>query len=235
MRVLAIETSSARGSVALLDDDNLVAETSLGEGSRHGRELVPCVDELLRGDPRGVDLVAVSVGPGSYTGLRVGITFAKTFAVESGTPVVTVSSLDVIAANVTQRVPLCVAVDARLGQVYAALYDADGNKTWGDVAAAPEDAAGRIRADDTRVLGDGLKRYGEVFARAATPIDDESLWWPRAANAGRLGRRRLEQTGAEDPRALVPRYLRRPQAEVKWHESRNASGPRSSSTRSDTT
>lgn len=194
-----------------------------GEGSRHGRELLPCVDELLGGEPAGVGLVAVSAGPGSYTGLRVGITFAKTFAIESDVPVVGVSSLDAIAANVTQPCELCVVADARLGKVFAALYDLQGKKVLGDIAASPGEVAAGLQSG-TLVIGDGLKRYRDIFAQAAEVSDDESIWWPTAVNVGRLGRAKFADAGGEDPHALVPRYLGRPQAEVKWEQSQNASG-----------
>lgn len=223
MKVLAIETSSSRGAVALLDDDLLLGERSFSEGSRHGRELLPCVDALLEGKRTCVELIAVSAGPGSYTGLRVGLAFAKTFAAESATPVVTVSSLDVIAQNVAEACWLCVAVDARLGQVYAAVYDRERRKVLGDVAAAPGDVAAALNPE-TVVIGDGLRRYREAFAGAAKVAADESLWWPRAVHAGRLGHRKFIESGAEDPHALVPRYLRRAQAEVRWEELRSASG-----------
>ena len=223
MRILAIETSSVRGSVALLDDDRLIAEKAFGEGSRHGRDLLPCVNEVLGGDPKGLGLVAVSAGPGSYTGLRVGIAFAKTFGAETGVPVASVSSLDVVAANVPGRWPLCVVVDARLGQVYAAVYDEARTKIMGDVAASPGEVASKLRPE-TRVVGDGLRRYREILAAAAKVVDDESLWWPSAVSVGRLGLARFKEAGGEDPHNLVPRYLRRPQAEVKWEKSRNGPG-----------
>ena len=223
VRTLAIETSSARGSVALLDDDGSVAAKAFGEGSRHGRKLLPCVNELLGGEPAGVGLVAVSAGPGSYTGLRVGITFAKTFAIETGVPVVGVSSLDAIAANVTQPCELCVVADARLGKVFAALYDLQGKKVLGDIAASPGEVAAGLQSG-TLVIGGGLKRYREIFAQAAEVSDDESIWWPTAVNVGRLGRAKFADAGGEDPHALVPRYLGRPQAEVKWEQSQSASG-----------
>ncbi len=225
MKIVAIETSSARGGVALLDDDRLVAERKFKKGARHGRELLPCVEQLLGGEPKSIGLIAVSAGPGSYTGLRVGITFAKTFAVQSGTPVVSVSSLDVIAANVTQRRGVCVVVDARLGRVYAAMYDADRNKVMDDAAVSPDEVAARL-IPDILVIGDGLRRYRGTFAAVAEVVDDESTWWPQAANVGRLGRARFAEAGGEDPHGLTPRYLARAQAEVKWEELRSASGPK---------
>ena len=207
----------------MLDDDRLVAEKAFGEGSRHGQRLLPCVDELLGGEPEKVGLVALSGGPGSYTGLRVGFAFAKTFAVELGIPAVRVSSMDVVAANVQESCPVCVVTDARLGQVYAAIYEKDGKKIFGDVAASPGDVAARL-TPETLVIGDGLRRYREVFAAAAKAADDEVIWWPRAASVGRLGRARFAEAGGEDPHGLAPWYLGRPQAEVKWEESQSAPG-----------
>ncbi len=227
VNVLAIETSSPAGAVALLADGRLLAEETLGDGSRHGRDLVSCIDRLLIGDASLVDLIAVSIGPGSYTGLRVGVTFAKTFAVETGKPVVGVSSLDVVAENVVEGSPLCVAVDARLGQVYAALYDGGRRKVLGDTVAAPADVAGRLEPG-TWVVGDALGRYRDVFGavRGVRIVDDEARWRPRAVSVGVLGRVQFNEAGGADPRELVPRYLRRPQAEVKWGKPSGVSGPR---------
>jgi len=226
VRTLAIETSSVCGSVALLDGDRLVAEEVFSEGSRHGRELLPSVDKLLGGKQGGVELVAVSAGPGSYTGLRVGVTFAKTFALEINVPVVGVSSLDAIAANVAEPRELCVVVDARLGRVFAALYDAEGKKVMGDSAASPDEVAAGLRPG-VLVIGDGLERYRDLFAAAAEVSDDESTGRPGAANVGRLGQAVFAEQGGDDPRTLVPRYLGRPQAEVTWEQSQNASGRKS--------
>ncbi len=225
MRILAIETSAATGSAAVLDDEGLVAEKDFGEGARHGRDLLPTIDALLGGDPASVDLVAVSAGPGSYTGLRVGITFAKTLGVQSGTPVVSVSSLDVIAANVAEERPLCVVVDARLGQVYVARYDVARKKVLNDAVLSPSEAAAGL-SREVLVVGDGLVRHRDVFAAVATVVDDETLWRPRAANVSRLGLAKFKEQGTEDADGLVPQYLRRPQAEVRWEKLQSAAGLR---------
>ena len=225
MKVLAIETSSARGSVALLEDDCVIAQCDFGEGSKHGRDLLPCVDKVTGGNREGIDLVAVSGGPGSFTGLRVGLAFAKIFCIESGIPLVSVSSLDVIAENVADAASLCVIVDARLGHVYAAIYGAGHNKIFGDEIAPPDAIAAQLQ-HDMLVMGDGLKRYRELFAASAKVIDDEKMWRPLAANVGKLGRLKFLRHGAEDPRSIVPRYLGRPQAELKWEKFQNGRGPK---------
>lgn len=221
MNILAIETSSAVGSVALLTNDSLVVEVMLDGGSQHSRNLVPSVASILPGGVSVVDLIAVSIGPGSYTGLRVGITFAKMLAMETGKPMVGVSSLDVVAGNVAERGPLCVAVDARLGQVCAALYDGERRKVLEDTVAAPSDVAKQLQPG-TWVVGDALRRYANMFRMVSGVqiIEDETLWQPRAVNVGVLGAAQC-RGGVEvvDPRAIVPRYLRSPQAGVKWETS----------------
>lgn len=225
MKVLAIETSSTRGSVALLEDDRVLAQCDFAEDAKHGRDLLPCVDKVTGGNNAGIDLVAVSGGPGSFTGLRVGLAFAKIFCIESGIPLVSVSSLDVIAENVTDAASLCVIVDARLGHVYAAIYDAGHNKIFGDEIATPEAIAAKL-AQDMLVTGDGLKRYRDLFAASARVLDDEKTWRPLAVNVGKLGRLKFLKNGSEDPRSIVPRYLGRPQAELKWEKFQNGRGPK---------
>ena len=156
----------------------------------------------------------------------MGVTFAKVFAVEAKKPVVGVSSLDVIAANVTEPGAVCVLVDARVGQVYVALYR-NGRKTVEDGVASPRDVAGSLTAD-TVVIGDGLRRYRDVFVGVSKVVDDEAVWEPRASSVGRLGRARFEASGGDDLKTLVPRYMGRPQAEMTWEASRNAPGRKSS-------
>ncbi|MFO7898744.1 MAG: tRNA (adenosine(37)-N6)-threonylcarbamoyltransferase complex dimerization subunit type 1 TsaB [Planctomycetota bacterium] len=225
MNILGIETSSKLASVALLEDERVIREETLGTETRHSQDLVPCVGRVLGPQKDAVDLVAIGSGPGSYTGLRIGATFAKMFCTQTDTPVVAVSSLDVIAGNVREFDRLCVVVDARLRQVYAALYESGRGKVKGDLVARPQEVAAELEPG-TQVLGDALRRYREVFAGAGELIEDEALWRPRASHAARLGRRRFIEEGGEDPAALAPRYLRRPQAEIKWEQSQNASGPR---------
>lgn len=221
MRVLAIETSSFVGSVALLENSAPAVEKVFGEHSRHGRDLLPCVDAVL-GENRAVDLVAVSAGPGSYTGLRVGITFVKTFCIQSHTPAVSVSSLDAIAENITEPKPLCVVVDARLGRVYAAVYDAKRQKILTDSIAKPAEIAAKL-APGTMVVGSGLAKYREMFSDCQV-LDSQELWQPTAKNVGKLGIEKYRREGGQDPQTLVPVYLGKTEAELKWERSQSAPG-----------
>lgn len=223
MKVLAIETSTPFAAVALLEEDRIVAEVDFGHDSRHVRDLLPAVDKILGGNPKAADLLAIDAGPGSYTGLRVGIAFAKTFSLETEIPVVTVTSFDVIARNVADR-PLCVVLDARVGQVYAAFYS-DTDRPAAGIVAAPADIAAKI-TPGTTITGDALRRYRPIFEPAGKIIDNEQLWQPRAATVARLGLAKYKAQGGENPHDLAPQYLRPPQAEVTWHKSHTAPGPK---------
>jgi tRNA threonylcarbamoyladenosine biosynthesis protein TsaB len=102
MHILAVETSGARGGIALADGDKLLGEVMLGEGLRHGRDLVPTIKDACERagwDRRRIDLVAVSIGPGSFTGVRIAVTLAKVMAFDAGSKVVAVPSLRVMAEN----------------------------------------------------------------------------------------------------------------------------------------
>ncbi len=225
MYILAVETSSRTGSVALLEDERVVREEPLGVDLRHSQDLLPCIDRVLGPRKGEVGLVAVGAGPGSYTGLRIGLTFVKVFCTETGVPVVPVSSLDVTARNVREFDRLCVVADARLRRVYAAVYGPDYRKLKGDLAAPPAEVAASLEPG-TKVVGTGLRRYRDVFAGAAEIIEDQAMWTPQARYAGIIGRQVFEEQGGEDPAALEPRYLRRPQAEIKWEQLQSESGPK---------
>ncbi|MEW6357574.1 MAG: tRNA (adenosine(37)-N6)-threonylcarbamoyltransferase complex dimerization subunit type 1 TsaB [Planctomycetota bacterium] len=221
MKILAIETSHRIGSIAAADGPNLLAEESFQEGMVHGRELVPRMKALVERigwSPSSVELIAVSIGPGSYTGLRVGVTAVKTMAYGAGAAVVAVPSLDVLAHNApTSAAGVCPVVDAKRKQVYTCLYDGERRRQGEYRVAYPEELA-RGLARGAFILGDGLEQYAAVFNRDGIVIADESLWRPRAAIVARLGYELYTSGQREDYMSLVPMYLRRPVAEDKWRE-----------------
>ena len=142
MRILALETTDKTGSVAAMADDNLLAELMLDHTQRSAQSLAPAIDRLLKQVgwlPSDVQLVAVSIGPGSFTGLRVGVTAAKVFAYAVGAEVLGVNTLEVIAANcaATQSNEISVVIDAQRGEVVVQSFvrQADG---WFEPAGAEE-------------------------------------------------------------------------------------------------
>jgi len=185
---LALETSSRTGLVALARDGALVEERSYPHGLQHASALVPTVDALCRDHgvgPRDLAHVYVSVGPGSFTGLRVGVTLAKTLAFATGAKLVAVPSLRVVAENAPPeaRHPV-VALDAKRGHVFAARYAwTEAGWTEAEPARLTTLAAALARSPrPVHLLGEGLP-----YHRSAIPDDvgvivtPEDLWRPRAA------------------------------------------------------
>ncbi|MBI5779729.1 MAG: tRNA (adenosine(37)-N6)-threonylcarbamoyltransferase complex dimerization subunit type 1 TsaB [Planctomycetes bacterium] len=231
MKVIGIETSSIQGGVSILEEtDNSITlqrSTAFRRGLVHGKLLVPALDKLLkrahwRKDK--IDLVAVDIGPGSYTGLRVGLAIAKTMAYALKTKIVGVVSLDVLVRNVSANDVhqyICPVIDARWNQVYTAIYEksADGYKRRTDyLAITPEDLLKVINRYRGEILlfGDGLRAYSDIFKRLANRAEfaPEHLWLPSAANVATLGYESYQSGKRDDPIKLLPLYLRLTEAEL---------------------
>lgn len=225
MIVLGIETSSEIGSVALCDGDGTLAAYSFPEGARHARDIVPAVDRVLKDAGIGrsdVGAAAVSQGPGSFTGLRVGITCAKTLAYALGWKAVGIPSLEVVAQNVVPDSEGCPRVtcplrDARRERVYGTVFEWDG-EAWQDTTGVlieePAALAEMIPAG-ALILGTGVRAYPEAFEAGRFEIGDEALETGRAEAVARLGLREVQAGRDVDPMVLVPRYYRLTEAEEK--------------------
>ncbi|MGE3165230.1 MAG: tRNA (adenosine(37)-N6)-threonylcarbamoyltransferase complex dimerization subunit type 1 TsaB [Planctomycetota bacterium] len=228
--ILAIETSHVQGEVAL-GEGEFPTVSALSPGLVHGRELQPKIAQVCEAagtPPAALDLVAVSAGPGSYTGLRIGVATAKAIAWALGKPALAISTLEAIAQNVTEPGPFVVILDARRGACYCAEFqareDADGRvhieRQSADRAVPFAELADRLAAA-TRLLGEGAVGLPGASAREILPAE-----WnlPRAAEVYRLARRRWRavRDGQEpappefgQPHLLVPFYLRPSQAEER--------------------
>ena len=217
MRVLALETSTLAGGVALVDGERLVAEYVLDVSVTHSERLLSAIDRVL-GDagwtPRDLDGLAVSIGPGSFTGLRIGVSTAKGLALALRVPIAAVPTLDAMAAAVPwPALPLCPVVAARRDEVYASLYRHDGaglRREWEYVALSPAELAARL-AEPTLLIGDGAHRIDSSHARRVPPPSRI----PSPACVAVLGRERLRLGDTVDVTALVPFYLRPSQAELR--------------------
>jgi len=217
MRVLALETSTLAGGVALVDGERLVAEYVLDVSVTHSERLMAAVDRVLgdaRWSPRDLEGLAVSIGPGSFTGLRIGVSTAKGLALALGLPIAAVPTLDAMAAAVPwPALPVCPVLQARRGEIYTSLYRHDGDglrREWEYLALPPEELASRLTAP-TLLIGDGAAGIESPHARLLPPPRRV----PSPACVGVLGRERLrlgETVGASD---LVPLYLRPSQAELR--------------------
>ena len=228
MKVLGIETSCLVGNIAICDGNRVVARKSYGKNFSHGKEIVSTIELLfneIKWDPSNIDLIAVSTGPGSYTGLRVGVTCAKTLAYGLGKPVIDVPTLDVLVENVKDNSAktICPVLDAKRKSVYACIYDRSNNesrKTTDFLIISP-DSLIDILPESTLIFGDGIAPYREIFSQKnLTIVEDEKLCIADAADVARLGLERYEQGIRCEINALAPLYLRKSEAEERLKKSR---------------
>ncbi len=226
-KAIAIETSGPHGSVALGCGGRIVVEGAFTTTREHARELIPTVDRLCREQgwtPSEVGECHVSIGPGSFTGLRVAVAFARHLALAAGTKTVAVPTLDVIAENcavmASRPERLVVILDAKRRQVFAAVYKW-GGECYRRTADPRMIEPGALLAEEPQpmaVVGEGIEYYREAVEASGAVVLDQSMWWPRASNVMRLGRRLAEQDFFTPARELEPFYVRRPEAEEVWEK-----------------
>ena len=216
MALLAIDTSSRQLGVALVENDHLLASYELLVADHpHAVELPGAVKRLLAAagtSSRQLDAIAVDIGPGSFTGLRIGLAFAKALAFPAKTPLIGVPSLDVLASNLPYAPSVIIpVVDARQKNIYTARYhfkDGSAVRTSDYLLGKPDELIPRLN-EPAIFLGDGCPIYRELIlqrcprAQFAAP----ELWLPRAATLARLGQERFRQGQRDDPAKLVPLYL----------------------------
>lgn len=215
MRVLAMDTSTFVGTVAVLRDGVLLAEWSASVRATHGETLLPHVARALEQAgiaARELDLIAVGIGPGSFTGTRIGMATAKGLALAEGKPVRGVCSLQAIAAGMPAGELRAVAVDAQKGELYCALYvhTADGPELReAPFHAPPAEAASRLGAHGhVWLAGDGVERYPEFAAALAHTRAPRLCDVPRAAALAHEAARDFVRHGASDLASLEPLYVR---------------------------
>jgi tRNA threonylcarbamoyladenosine biosynthesis protein TsaB len=179
--------------------------------------------------PDQIEHVYISAGPGSFTGLRIAVTFAKTLALANGAKIVAVDTLDCIAANVnpqdnSQR--LGAILDAKRGQFFIAVYektpdlrpktsDAIWKKILPDSLMTAEDFLAQFSGKPITLAGEGLVFYKDKFAHKNVSVLDEKFWNPSAANIHKLGWELAMNGQFADPLTLTPNYIRGPDAIVK--------------------
>jgi tRNA threonylcarbamoyladenosine biosynthesis protein TsaB len=223
VRALAIETATSIASVGIVVEDQVAAERTLAMRGSHARSLLPLVDTALAAAGIGLDdldLLAVSIGPGSFTGLRIGLSVAKGLALATGLPLVGVPTLEAYARTAGPRPGLLWPVlDARKGEVYAAAFRWGGaglERVMGPATIAPGELARSVTLPCT-LFGDGVDAYRELW-RQTLGIAAELIAFaalpPSAAAVARLGAARLARTGADDLAVLEPSYCRPSQAEA---------------------
>jgi len=215
MRILAIETATPVASVALLERDRLVREVIESVPRRHLEWLAPSIARLLGElgwQPADVEAVAVSIGPGSFTGLRIGVATAAAWARARDVPIVAASTLETVAEGVDAHGLICPVLDARRGEVAAALFERNGTlrRVLDDLVGPVEVLLSRLPRDRAVVFaGDAIAHHGEALrGHPKAVFAPQDQWIPRAAMAGRLAWRRLSRGDRDDPYRLRPVYAR---------------------------
>lgn len=216
MPLLAIETSTRQLGVAVLDGERLISSYEVLADYPHAVELPDAVTRVLKAARTTLDAleaIVVDIGPGSFTGLRIGLAFVKALAFAKHTPVIGVPSLDVLAAGLSCTThAVCPVLDAKQKNVYWALYhlqDGVPSKQH-DYSLGPIDTMLSLLKEPTIFLGDGCALYREHILRhlgERAQFAAPECWLPRAATLARLGRQRLAQDQHDDPSRLVPLYL----------------------------
>ena len=212
MIVLAVDTTSERESVALVEGGRLRGEVRVRTSDSHSARLLPAIEFLLGASAlrvADVEGFAVAIGPGSFTGLRVGLSTVQGLALAAGRPCLGLSTLDVLAAGAVGEAPTLVAlVDAaRAQQVFGAVYDAAGRLLDGPHAEGPDVLLARVRGP-AAFVGDGAERHHDAIrarhADARFPRRDLYL----AGTLGLMAEPRLAAGEGVPPGALRPLYLR---------------------------
>jgi tRNA threonylcarbamoyladenosine biosynthesis protein TsaB len=225
MKILAIDTSTLSGSVALCDGEVPVAEEQLGSGITHSESLMRAIEDLLGASgwqKNEIEGIAVAIGPGSFTGLRIGLATAKGMALALARPIAGASSLLTMAYNgLLSGKTVVPVIDARRGEVYGAAYRFEKGSPrclMEETVCDPALFCGRVKSLEGELFltGDGAVTYEDVFKKelkGRAIIRAEEMKFPHAANLARITLDRLKR-GGDDIKTLVPNYLRHSDAEI---------------------
>ena len=239
MLALGLDSSTNVAGVAVINDDNVLAEFFLNTGKTHSQRLLPLLSEMMNFSDlklQDLDVFAVTSGPGSFTGLRIGMTTMKTLAQVTGKPLVGVPTLDALAMNLTNKAGLvCPILNARKNEVYTAVYRWESNsylnRLTDYMAVSPAELIDKLKKfKDEKIifLGDGVSVYKEYISerlgfRASWAVSTHLL--PRASQAAYLGMNLFKQGMAVDNlHDFQPLYIRPSEAEVRLAERQRRDG-----------
>jgi len=220
MKLLAIDTSTNYLSLAVTDDEKVLGRVHRRADMSHSTLLVPMVDALLkkaRLTPKDIDLLCLSIGPGSFTGLRIGVVTVKGLAYSLDKPVVAVPTLDVIARNAKNfSGVICPVLDARKNKVYACLYSSDG-KTIKRISKYLLLSVEEL-LDKTEAIGSGKVMFMGDYAPRISPAAGVSYsgdWHPKAAVVAKLGLEYSKKKKFVTPEDLEPLYMYSRECDIK--------------------
>lgn len=225
MLILGVTTATQQVGCAIGGHEGVLASAHSARGKRHAETLVPSIDFVRRQariELSEISVVAVDIGPGLFTGLRVGIATAKAMAHALRVPMIGISSLDLLAWPVRHTTREIVAVvDARRGEVFHARYrptPGGVQRVAGPSVSGPQELRAELQASDTEYLlvGDGALRYADDWDMVRAEIAEQYLAHPNAASLVQLAHARAIREDFVQPWELEPMYMRPPDAEINW-------------------
>lgn len=223
MKILAVDTATKSCSVAVVDKDNLLAEITIVREQTHSKHLMKMINRVIDLSCLTISELygfAVTKGPGTFTGLRIGISSIKGLAMASGKSVVGVSSLDALAMQASlSKYLICPILDARKGEVYYSRYrfqDGYLKKELKEQVSSPEKAVCDIK-EPCIFVGNGASQYHQLILNK---LDDRAYFAPsfqntiRASTIAHLSMKRFENNDFDDVAMFVPQYIRESDAEL---------------------
>lgn len=236
MLTLAIEAATPVAGIAILENERLLYEQYIDYKKTHSETLMPMIDlglKICERESGAIDLIAVSAGPGSFTGLRIGMATAKGLALATGARIIGVSTLQAMACNAaSERGLICPVLDARKNEVYTGIFEIQGGvavPVAEERAMHPESMGAWLRAaldvlnqDKLCFLGSGYEAYGAIIAAGLGVHSFNSLppqlMNPRASAAGLIAYKQSLLGISDDVYSLEPRYIRKSEAEYKLEQ-----------------
>lgn len=220
MKILAIDTSSPVASAAVACDGQILGESIIRNGKTHSQIIVPLIDDMLKKADipiSDIDVFASTLGPGSFTGLRIGVATAKAFAQANNKKVIGISALKALSANVPYNsgIALCPIIDARRENVYNAVYK-DGETVKADRLVSLDTVIEEMQGKKTVFLGDGVLKHrekiNEKMGKNAIFLPDYATL-QRASSVAHLAYLRALENDFDSIYSMQPIYVRPSQAE----------------------
>ena len=217
MKILAIDTSSSVCSVAILEDDKLIDKNELDDGRTQSENLMPLLDELLKRnsiDIKEVELIACTVGPGSFTGIRIGVASIKPIAEVLNIKVASIMSLEALARNVENKETIVSLIDARNNQVYCGIFDKEYNSKEEYIADDINEVIKVLeKYDNITFVGNGSILHQELLTQKLRNVEFSDNNKQSAENVGKMGYKKYLENNLCTADTIMPVYLRKSQAE----------------------
>ncbi len=217
MKILAIDTSSKICSTSLLEDEKVIDINNLDDGKTHSENLMPLIEELLKRNNlkvNDINLIACCVGPGSFTGIRIGISSIKAIAEVLNINVAGVTSLETLAKNVENADTIVSLIDARNNQVYCGIFDNNYNKKQEYLADDINKIIKILKQYNNIVfVGDGAILHKELLKENLDNINFSENNEQSASNVGKIGYKKFLENDLYNADTIIPMYLRKSQAE----------------------